>query len=139
MVKRILVAFDGSKQATDALKYAAAEWPDAELVLLNVIVPTEGNLKAGRGVPSGAEDWYEDAKARSEDTLAEGAALVDREVETVTEVGRPQDAIVTCAEESDADIVVVGSHGRQGISRVLLGSVAEEVVRHSPVPVMVVR
>ncbi|WP_313691135.1 universal stress protein [Halorarum halobium] len=139
MKKRILVAFDGTEQSAAALEYAAEEWPDAELVLLTVIDPSEGSFSAGRGVPSGSEEWYETMKTRAEGTLADGAALVDRDVETVTEVGGPAGAIVDYAEEADVDVVVVGSHGRRGISRMVLGSVAEQVVRTSPVPVLVVR
>ncbi|QLG63158.1 universal stress protein [Halorarum salinum] len=139
MGKRILVAFDGTDQSVDALEYAAAEWPDAELTLLYVIDPAEAGLSAGRGVPSGAEEWYERTKASAEATLADGAALVDREVGTATEVGKPSEAIVEYAGGGDVDLVVIGSHGRRGISRMVLGSVAEEVVRASPVPVTVVR
>lgn len=139
MAKRILVAFDGTDRSVDALEYAASEWPDAELVLLTVIDPSEAGFSAGRGVPSGAEEWYETMKARAEGTLADGAALVDRAVETATEVGTPREAIVEYAESDHIDHIVVGSHGRQGISRILLGSVAEGVVRTAPVPVTVVR
>jgi nucleotide-binding universal stress UspA family protein len=55
------------------------------------------------------------------------------------EGGDPATEIVKAAQEWPADIIVMGSHGRQGISRVLLGSVAESVVRHAPCPVLVVR
>jgi len=54
-------------------------------------------------------------------------------------VGRPARAIEECAEEAAVDHVVIGSHGRDGIARILLGSVAETVVRRSPVPVTAVR
>jgi len=60
-------------------------------------------------------------------------------VETATEVGQPSRTIVAYAQEHDLDHVVIGSYGRKGLSRVLLGSVAELVVRRSPVPVTVVR
>ena len=139
MDKRILVAFDGTDQSVAALEFAVGEWPDADLVLLTVIDPSEAGFSAGRGVPSGAEEWYETMKAKAEGTLADGVALVDREVETDIEVGTPREAIVDYAGEADIDHVVIGSHGRKGISRILLGSVAEGVVRTSPVPVTVVR
>lgn len=139
MVKRIVVGFDGTDQSVSALEYAADEWPNAEIILLNVIKPSESGQTVSGGVPSAAEEWYEGAKARADGTLSDGAALADREVETVIEVGRPANAIVEYAKEADVDLVVVGSHGRQGISRIVLGSVAESVVRNSPVPVMVVR
>jgi nucleotide-binding universal stress UspA family protein len=57
----------------------------------------------------------------------------------VTEIGRPSRAIVEYAEEHDIDHIVMGSHGRSGVTRILLGSVAETVVRRSPVPVTIVR
>lgn len=141
MADRIVVAFDGSEQAEAALEFAVDEWPDAVLTLLYVIDPTEAGYSPTAGVPSGAEEWYEGRKATAEAALSDGADLVGegRTVETDTAVGRPADSIVEYADEHGFDLVVVGSHGRQGLSRIVLGSVAEAVVRRSPVPVTVVR
>ncbi|WP_435127801.1 universal stress protein [Halobaculum sp. D14] len=136
---RILVAVDGSDQSATALRFAAEEWPEATLVLVNVINPAEAGYSTTTGVPSGAEEWFEGAKARAEGLLEDAADLVDRDVETDTTVGRPAQAVVEYAEEHDIDHVVVGSHGRKGISRIVLGSVAEEIVRSAPVPVTVAR
>lgn len=58
---------------------------------------------------------------------------------TETGSGRPERAIVAYAEDHLVDEIVIGSHGRTGGSRILLGSVAEQVVRRSPIPVTVVR
>lgn len=63
----------------------------------------------------------------------------DVSVETDVEVGDPAQSIVEYADTNDADHIVIGSHGRQGVARFLLGSVAETVVRRSVVPVTVVR
>ncbi len=60
-------------------------------------------------------------------------------VERVIEVGRPTKVIVEYADEHDINQIVMGSHGRSGMSRILLGSVAEIVVRRASVPVTVVR
>lgn len=139
MADRILVAFDGSEQARRALEFAVGEWPDAAFTLLYIIDPARAGSSPTAGVPSGAEEWYEGEKRDAESTLADGAALVGREVTTDIVVGRPAQSVVDYADDHGTDIVVVGSHGRQGLSRVVLGSVAEEVVRHSPVPVTVVR
>jgi len=78
-----------------------------------------------------AETLLEDVRER----------LTDRgiDVETAIEFGKPSNVIVEYADEHDVDLVTIGSHGRTGASRVLLGSVAETVVRRSPVPVTVVR
>jgi nucleotide-binding universal stress UspA family protein len=80
-----------------------------------------------------------DAGRKLLDRVADYAA--DRGVEVETELmrGRPDRAIVKRAEDGEFDLVVLGSHGRDGVARVLLGSVAEKVVRRSPVPVLVVR
>lgn len=65
--------------------------------------------------------------------------IEDVPVESVHEVGHPARVIVDYARREDIDHVVIGSHGREGVSRLLLGSVAEKVVRRSPVPITVVR
>ncbi|WP_128906698.1 universal stress protein [Halorubrum amylolyticum] len=150
MGKRILVATDGSTEATEALRFAASEWPDAELTALHVINPADSATGAEGGFPGAADQWYDSAKQRGDRVLTEATAAVDREVETRLEVGRPTGTILAVAGgekpvgEADAagepfDHVVLASQGRTGLSRVLLGSVAEGVVRRAEVPVTVVR
>ena len=166
MAKRILVAVDGSEAAAAALAFAADEWPDADVTALHVINPAESTTGANGGFPGAVEQWYESARARGERILAEATDRVDRPVETRLEVGRPTTTIVAvaagsddrAAEDSDDDQaaedsddagtrasarpfdhVVLASHGRTGLSRVVLGSVAEGVVRRADVPVTVVR
>jgi len=72
-------------------------------------------------------------------TRPEATAGDDRAVERELLAGRPATEIVECAAERDTDQIVMGSHGRDGAARLLLGSVSETVVRRSPVPVTVVR
>jgi len=69
---------------------------------------------------------------------AEASATVDR-VETALVEGAPSHQIMEYAEESDCDLIVMGTHGRGGLDRLLLGSVAERVVRSATVPVLTVR
>ncbi|ELZ55629.1 MULTISPECIES: universal stress protein [Halorubrum] len=150
MSKRILVAVDGSAEATEALQFAAEEWPDADLTALHVINPADSATGADGGFPGASDQWYESAKGRGERVLAEAAEAVDRPVATRLEVGRPTKTILDVAggeaavgEDEDSgepfDHVVLASRGRTGLSRVLLGSVAEGVVRRAEVPVTVVR
>lgn len=146
MTKRVLVAYDGTPQADTALEFAVDEWDDAEITLLYVINPVEAGYSAGVGIPSGGEEWFEQAKADAEELFEEANAEFGGDLRTETAVGRPPQTIVEVAggeyEEIDApvfDHLVVGSHGRTGVSRMLLGSVAEKVVRESPIPVTVVR
>ncbi|MFB6157265.1 MAG: universal stress protein [Haloferacaceae archaeon] len=137
-MERLLVAVDGSPPSEAALDFAAEEWPDADLVLLHVIDPVEGGYSAS-AVGATSEAWYEREREDAAALLESAADGVDGEPETRVEVGRPAATIVEAAADEDADGVVVGSHGRNGVSRVLLGSVAEAVVRQSTVPVTVVR
>ena len=81
---------------------------------------------------------YDDGEAALE-TVRELAAGRDVDVETAVVEGSPSREIITQAEEADCDLVVIGTHGRGGIDRLLLGSVAEKVVRGSSVPVLTVR
>ncbi len=142
MITHILVPVDGSEQARVALEHALAEHPDATVTGLSVINPLETARTTEMGALSYAEEWYERAEARAEsvlDNARETAAEYDIPFETAIEIGRPSREIVRYAEEGEFDAVVIGSHGRTGVSRILLGSVAEAVVRRSPVPVTVVR
>ncbi len=136
---RVLVPVDGSDPADDAFAYALELFDDAEFVALYVMDPVDGEAAWG---PGSGDEWLSAAEARSNSVLeaaAETAAAADREVATDSTVGRPARAIVEYAEENDVDHIVIGSHGRDGISRVVLGSVAEMVVRRAPVPVTVAR
>ena len=142
MDKRILVPLDGSPQSWAAFEFAVEEFPDATIAVLHAIDPIEGGYSVGTGIPRSSEEWYEEARSDAEDLFEEArerAAGTGVTVESVVEVGRPSRVIVEHADEEGFDQVIVGSHGRSGVSRILLGSVAETVVRRSTVPVTVVR
>lgn len=145
MTKRILVAVDGSEEAVNAARFAASEWPDAEITLLHVINPADSTTGAEGGFPGAVDQWYENARNRGERLLSEAAAAVDADVDTRLELGRPTATILDVANgdvDDDADPfdhVVLASQGRTGLSRVVLGSVAEGVVRRADMPVTVVR
>ncbi|MFC7325405.1 universal stress protein [Halorubrum rutilum] len=153
MTKRILAAVDGSEEAAEALRFAVEEWPDAEVTALHVINPADSTTGAEGGFPGAVDRWYEGAKGRGERILREASEAVDRDVDTRLEVGRPTATILAVAGgeasvgDGDGeggtgepfDHVVLASRGRTGLSRILLGSVAEGVVRRAEVPVTVVR
>jgi len=133
----VLVAYDGSEPAVKAVEHAAAEH-DEELVLLRVTETADSSLEAGIELAQDALSDDDETDVLSEevrDRLASDA--VSYRVERV--LGDPTEKIAAVAGREEIDHVVVGSHGRTGVSRVLLGSVAESVVRHAPVPVTVVR
>jgi len=137
----VLVAFDGSPLSERALTYAIENFPDASITAIYVINPIESivDVEAG-GLPI-AEDWYDDAQERATGihaTATELAADDGITLDTVTEVGRPARAILEYADEHGVDQIVMGSHGRSGIDRTLLGSVAETVTRRARIPVTIV-
>ncbi len=136
---RVLVPVDGSPPSDNALAHALEQFPDAEIIALYVMDPVDGATAWG---PGSVDDWLSAAEERSESVLeaaAETASGPGIDIETDSTVGRPANAIVDYAVETDVDHIVIGSHGRDGLSRVLLGSVAETVVRRSPIPVTVAR
>lgn len=123
-----------------------ADYPGAALHLLHVIDFAEAGIATGTdvGMLTNVEEWEEAARARADALLEEASERAEEtgftgDVVTRTVVGTPARSIVAYAEEEDVDHVVMGSHGRSGVSRVLLGSVAESVVRRAPCPVLVVR
>jgi len=142
MIERVLVPADWSDQAHGACEFVFEEFPEATVVLLHVIDPSEAGYSTGTPFPSASEDWYEQQRTDANTLFDELAAEADDhgiETERAIEVGKPTQTIVEYAEDHDIDHVVMGSHGRKGVTRILLGNVAEKIVRRSPVPVTVVR
>jgi len=138
----VLVPIDGSPQSDAALEYALEEFETAQITVLNVIDPIEAGYTSQATVPGYSEEWFEQSKTAADELFEDAQAAADGydvELETATEVGRPSRTIVSYAEDNDIDHIVMGSHGRSGVSRILLGSVAENVVRRSPIPVTIVR
>lgn len=135
MTERILVPIDDSDRSTEAMGFAFDAQPEATFVALHVHEPVYGEGFSWRGGDEEQEDDVERLFAHAREIADEhGVSL-----ETVTSEGKPSDEIVEYVEGNPIDAIIMGSHGRQGASRVLLGSVAETVTRRSPVPVTVVR
>lgn len=142
MVARVLVPVDGSPLSEKALDYALSTFPDAEVIALTVIDPIDVVYRSEGGGPLAGEKWFEHARARADDIVEVARKRADEagvSVITDTAVGRPRRQILTYVDEHDIDQIVMGTHGRTGLTRVALGSVAETVVRRSPVPVTTVR
>ncbi|MEF8781441.1 MAG: universal stress protein [Haloferacaceae archaeon] len=142
MTRKILVPMDESKPAEKALEYAIETHPEADITVLNVIhlepLPGEGSvITFDDDIMEGAYGHAEEIFERASEVA--GEAGYDRELETDTVEGKPSRAIVDYVEDEEIDAIVMGSHGRDGTARILLGSVAETVVRRAPVPVTVVR
>jgi nucleotide-binding universal stress UspA family protein len=138
MDRRILVPFDKSVEARKALEFALEQFPDADVTALYVIDPVVGLYD----VDDADDDFIAAEKRDAEESLSEATAIAaeyDHAVDTEISTGKPAAEIVEYAIESESDQIVIGSHGRSGLSRILLGSVAESVARRAPVPVTIVR
>lgn len=132
-VDRLLVAIDGSECATNAVEYAGvlAERFGAAVTLLTVVD------ERGLENPESASHERDAATALVTDAV-ERVQRDDLTVETAVRTGEPAAEIVAAAEEGAADLVVMGTHGRSGMQRLLIGSVADGVLRRSSVPVLAV-
>lgn len=142
MADRILVPLDGSDPSWAAFDFAVEEHDDAEIVALNVINPMEGAYGTDAMGGDYWEGWYDNAEDRAERLFEEARERAGERgdaIVTASETGQPGRTIVEYAEEHDVDHIVMGSHGRRGVSRILLGSVAEVVVRRASVPVTIIR
>ena len=147
---KILVATDGSPEAALAAHTAAqiADETGSELHVVYVR-PRRVPLHAGDYPgPEVAEHWLQREQELQE---REAQRLLDaqvREIEAASGssvaqthlgVGKPDEEIVALAEELEAGLIVIGSRGRGGLKRVLMGNVCDSVVRHAHCPVLVVR
>ena len=130
---------DDSELSERALRYALDAHRDADVTVLHVV--GEPSPLMGEAVRFALEENLEEAAAAHAEGLFERVREIadeyDAEVATEVTVGSPARTIVARAEEFDT--VVVGSHGGSLVDRLFVGNVAESVVRHSPVPVTVVR
>jgi nucleotide-binding universal stress UspA family protein len=139
---QVLVPFDGSTHSRRALTYALENFPETEITALYVAYPsTERGRDAAAGSDS-PQGWADDRDDHAQSVLSgatELAADSDRTVKTRSAAGAPADTIVEFAEAEDAGHLVLGSAGRDGIVRLLLGSVAETVMRRSPVSVTIAK
>ncbi|EMA42059.1 stress response protein [Halococcus hamelinensis 100A6] len=140
----MLVPIDASSQSTKALQYALETFPDAEITVLHAIDPFETRYGDGQLVHT--EEEYEQILKETKRLYTKATNLADEfgvEITTATAVEPvprlPATAILSYVDEGKTDHVIMGSHGRSGVSRVLLGSVAETVARRSQVPVTIVR
>ena len=142
MTRQFLVPMDDSEQARNALRHALELFSDAEITVVHVIDSVEAAY-SGEANTGGYDSNSQEITDTQAKTVFESAQTVadefERTVMTTVAEGRPAKAIVEFVEDEEFDGVIMGSQGRSGVSRVLLGSVAETVVRQSSVPVTVVR
>jgi nucleotide-binding universal stress UspA family protein len=138
MYEDILLPFDGSDGAAEALHHAAeiAHWTDATIHVLFVAdTARESITVVETQVVDALVREGEDIVDEAEKTLQTLGAEYDSDVVQ----GRPAQTIVEYADQYDHDLIIMPTHGREGVSRYLLGSVTEQVVRLASVPVLTAR
>lgn len=142
MFNRILVCLDGSSLSEQILPYTSeiAQRFGARLILLQVLqIPSSLAAASAQGAESVIEEEMKRLAYEAKQYL-EGIVTPLRdsglEVETVTIEGSPGDAIVEYAASSNADLIAIVTHGRKNLGRLVFGSVADHVMRHTSIPVL---
>jgi len=143
---KILLAIDGTKfseAATQAVAQTIAP-KDCEILVLQAVEPLAYSTP-----PQMAPGYAPEMAQKREEQRKEAKALVAAAADSLQTAGfqvdtrvveaDPRNAILDAAEESNTDLIVLGSHGRKGIQKFLIGSVAESVARHARCSVMIVR
>ncbi|BAU52241.1 universal stress protein [Mucilaginibacter gotjawali] len=151
MIKKILIGIDDSKHAAYAAEFGfdLARKFNAQVGLVNIVSPVIISQLTGAdpiiGMPlqgTGIEETelLDIQKSQSENIVEQTIKKFagDLPVTHFSEYGSTADGIISCSKEFNADLIVVGTHNRTGLDRLFMGSVAEHVVRHSTVPVLVV-
>lgn len=142
-IQKILVGLDFSEHSEIALKYAAefARAFNAEVIACYVVEPNDMLSQ----VPPGGEFYFPPNLGQMQQEAAEkecnrllGESGIARS-RVITPSGTPFLELVRAAKEEDVDLIVLGTHGRGAVAHLLMGSVAERVVRKAPCPVLTVR
>ena len=142
MYKRILVPVDGSKTSDSALEQAIGLADEQKAELRVVYVVDEASIIAGSeyGDMIGVEKTQIDVGKRVLEQVKARCKNASTQILETDSVGQKiSEAIVRDAQQWHADLIVAGTHGRTGLSHLLLGSVAEGIVRAAPMPVLLVK
>jgi nucleotide-binding universal stress UspA family protein len=143
---KILLAIDGSKFSEDASRTVASQLPvqNSEVLVLQVVEPLVFS-----NPPQMARGYAPEMAARLQEQIQQAKESVARAAEVLRAAGFKADArvveneirtgILDVAAEWHADLIVMGSHGKKGLRKFLLGSVTEFVARHAPCSVLIVR
>jgi nucleotide-binding universal stress UspA family protein len=138
--KRILVATDLSETSLDAVRVALEIASSGDVAVCHVVPAHAGVPAAVHGPDGDLPRWLElEAQVRTELAKRLDPVLGERDVTLFVERGEPYAEIIRRAEAFAADLLVVGNRGHTGLDRILLGSVAERVVRYAHGPVLLVR
>lgn len=145
MFTRIVVGTDGSETASEAVRQAAdlAKLAGAQLDIVSAYEPVSQRRLAGQQLDAPADVQHEIGPREDVNLVLEAAAASAKgqgvEVQTHPVEAEPAEAILSVAEQTNADLIVVGNKGMSGARRFLLGSVPNKVSHHAPCSVIIVR
>jgi nucleotide-binding universal stress UspA family protein len=145
MYKKLLVPIDGSSTAQRGLVEALRLGKQLQASVRIVHVVDEFIPETTIGIAPYYEDWVKALREGGRKVLGEAENFAREQGATVDSVlvetlgGRAADAVLDQAQQWPADLIVMGTHGRRGLKRVVMGSDAELVIRKAPVPVLLVR
>ena len=154
MIEKILVPMDGSRQSSKALAYAidAAQCFNGSIVILRVV--TLSMLEMAWNSPSSGgpvikQNFLKEADRQDKKTMTRIRKYLRGKLKTVTDngvegsfrlmVGDPADSIKQCCKEENIDLVVMNANNKGWLKRAIMGSVTDEIIRTSSVPVLVLR
>ena len=137
LFRKVLCPIDFSEHSLEALSVALkiVQQNDAKLYLLNV-APVPAGAAGFQPVPLDPYPFLEKDRQEHLAKLGHGRIPAAVRYETLVVSGDPAEQILNTARGLDADLIVIGTHGRKGLGHLVLGSVAERVVRESPAPVL---
>lgn len=137
-MRRILIAVDDGPAAEKVASYGLqlGQQLNAEIALISV-VDTTALMTEGTVTPGEFADILKNDYKKNQQMLLD-KVFKDHKISTFVEKGNPFESILRIADEWKADTIVLGTHGRTGLSHLLLGSVAEKVVRHSKIPLFII-
>jgi nucleotide-binding universal stress UspA family protein len=141
LFQRIVLATDGSEYSANIAKYAIelAKISEAKIYIIYVV---DTGVFTSIPMDVAWTNMYELLKSEGDEATGKvesEAIAANIEVESFTVEGHPAEEIIKLAEDKSADIIIMGTLGKSGLDRFLLGSVAEKVSRTSKIPVMIVR
>jgi len=134
MLKKILAPTDFSELSAEGVRYACKLAKDigAQVTVFNVVILDESNV-----VGKGEMEAHEKRLSEFTNKIA-GRRTDDFKIREIVVTGQAYAAIVDYAEKERADLIVISSHGRSGLSRMLIGSVTDKLLRGATCPILVV-
>lgn len=142
MVENILVPFDGSPLSEKALEYAITKHPNNNITVLCVINPFEVVYETElKGLKAGMN--WQDKMSKKADKICEDARKQakkhNQQIQTEVKTGNPAQKIIEYIDKNSIEHIIMGSHGGSSLSKIILGSTTEKIIRRSSIPVTIIR